>query len=113
MKPKHWYLGLALLGTILPYSQFVPFVREHGLDLGLFWAQLFANRISAFFALDVFVSSVVLWVFVLWEGRRNRVKHLWAPILGSLTVGVSLGLPLFLYIRERQLESRVEGRPTA
>jgi hypothetical protein len=54
-----------------------------------------------------------LWVFVLWEGRRNRLTHLWAPILGSLTVGVSLGLPLFLYIRERQLESRVEGRTTA
>ena len=113
MKPKHWYLGLALLGTILPYSQFVPFIAEHGLDLGLFWSQLFANRISAFFALDVLVSSVVLWILVLWEGRRNRLEHLWAPILGSLTVGVSLGLPLFLYIRERQLESRVERRTTA
>ena len=113
MRPKHWYLGLALVGTIVPYSQFIPFMREHGIDLGLFWAQLFANRVSAFFALDVLVSSVVLWVFVLCEGRRNRLKHLWAPILGSLTVGVSLGLPLFLYMRERQLESRGGERTIA
>jgi hypothetical protein len=52
---KRTYLALAVAGTLLPYSQFVPFVREHGLDVQLFFAQLFANRISAFFALDVIV----------------------------------------------------------
>jgi Terpene cyclase DEP1 len=33
------------------------------------------------------------------------VKHRWAPIGGSLLVGVSLGFPLFLYMREIALES--------
>jgi hypothetical protein len=46
------------------------------------------------------VSSVVLWVFVFTEGRRLGMKNLWAPIAGNLAVGVSLGLPLFLYMRE-------------
>jgi hypothetical protein len=32
MRPKHLYLGLCLAGTILPYSQFIPFLREHGLS---------------------------------------------------------------------------------
>jgi hypothetical protein len=41
---------------------------------------------------------------VMIEGRRAGVKQLWAPIAASLTVGVSLGLPLFLYLRERRLE---------
>jgi hypothetical protein len=50
------------------------------------------------------VSSVVLWAFVVIEGRRAAVKHLWAPIAGSLVVGVSLGLPLFLYLRESRLD---------
>ena len=104
MKPRHWYLGLCVLGTLLPYSQFIPFVREHGLDLQLFMEQLFVNRVSGFFALDVIVSSLVLWVFVFQEGRRSRVRHLWAPIVANLTVGVSLGLPLFLYLREGRLE---------
>ena len=109
MKPKHWYLGLALLGTILPYSQFVPFVREHGLDLGLFWAQLFANRISAFFGLDVIVASVVLWIFVVVESRRSDVPRRWLPLAAVLTVGVSLALPLFLYLREARLEFSAKG----
>jgi hypothetical protein len=104
MKPKSIYLGLCVAGTVLPYSQLLPFLREHGLDLRLFFEQLFANRISGFFAMDVIVSALVLWVLVLVEGRRAGVRHLWAPIAASLAVGVSLGLPLFLYQRERRIE---------
>jgi hypothetical protein len=91
------------LGTILPYSQFIPFLADHGLDLPLFIEQLFANRISGFFGFDVIVSSAVLWVFVFAAGRRRKMKRLWIYILGNLTVGVSPGLPLFLYMRERKI----------
>lgn len=105
MRPKVLYLLLCVAGAILPYSQLVPFLRENGLDLGLFVEQLFATRIGAFFGWDVIVSSVVLWVFVLVDGRRAGVKNLWAPIAANLAVGVSLGLPLFLYMRERRIEA--------
>lgn len=104
MKPRHLYLLLCIAGTLLPYSQFIPFLREHGLDLQLFLEQLFANRISGFFGWDVIVSALVVWVFVSIDGRRDQVRGLWAPILAVLTVGVSLGLPLFLYLREARLE---------
>ena len=100
MKPKILYLLLCVAGTVLPASQLVPFVREHGLDLRLFFEQLFSTRIGAFFGWDVIVSSIVLWALVAVEGRRSRVRHLWAPLAANLAVGVSLGLPLFLYIRE-------------
>jgi hypothetical protein len=56
MKPKRLYLVLCVAGTLLPYSQFVPFVQEHGLDLRVFFEQLFSNRIGGFFGLDVIVS---------------------------------------------------------
>ena len=46
MKPKNLYLGLCIIGTALPYWQFLPFLREHGLDVRLIVQQLFANRIS-------------------------------------------------------------------
>ena len=107
MTSKNLYLALAIAGTVLPYSQFIPFLREHGLDLRLFLQQLFANRISGFFGWDVIVSSLVLWVFVFTEGRRQGVKQLWAPVLANLAVGVSLGLPLFLYMREKRLPAPV------
>jgi hypothetical protein len=104
MRPKHVYLSLCVLGLLLPYSQFVPFLREHGLDLRLIGEQLFANRISSFFGLDVIVSSVVLWIFVRVEGRRLAMRRRWLPLVALLTVGVSLALPLFLYLREARQE---------
>jgi hypothetical protein len=101
MKPAPLYLALCVAGTLLPYSQLVPFLREHGFDLSLFVQELFSTRIGAFFGWDVIVSSVALWVFVAAEGRRTAMRNLWLPIAANLTVGVSLGLPLFLYMRER------------
>ena len=105
MKPKVLYLLLCFVGTILPLSFFVPFLRDHGLDIRLFFEQLFANSISGFFGTDVIVSTICLWLFVYFEGRRAHVKKPWAPVVASLLVGVSLGLPLFLYMRESQLGS--------
>jgi uncharacterized protein DUF2834 len=108
---KQLYLGLCLAGIALPYSQFIRFLREHGLDVRAFCHQLFSNPVGGFFGWDVIVSSLVLWTFVAIEGRRSGVKHLWAPIAASLAVGVSLGLPLFLYLRERRIEPRRSGGP--
>jgi hypothetical protein len=88
----------------LPYSQFAPWLLQHGLDFPLFFHQLFANRIAGFFGVDVIVSSLVLWVFVFAEGRRLGMQRLWLPVVASLVVGVSLGLPLFLYMRQLHLD---------
>ena len=103
MRPKHLYLALCVPGALLPLSQLAAFVRAHGLDVRLLVEQLFSTRAGAFFGLDVIVSSVVLWVLVVVDGRRAGVRHLWAPIAANLVIGVSLGLPLFLYLRERRI----------
>ena len=105
MKIRHCYLGLCVLGTVLPYSSFLPFLREHGLDLQRFIQQLFANQISGFFGWDVIVSSIILWVAVLADRHQRGLKHAWLPLLGNLLVGVSLGLPLWLYLREVQTDA--------
>ena len=103
MSRKATYLLLAVVGTLVPYLSFVPWLIDHGLDISRMVEELFANRISAFFGLDVFVSAIVLWVFIAFEGRRAGVRHTWAPIAASLAIGVSAGLPLFLYLRESAL----------
>jgi hypothetical protein len=104
MKPKTIYLALCFAGVLLPYWQFIPWVMQHGMNLALFVRELFANRISAFFAMDVLVSAVVLIVFMRVESERLEIRRRWLPVLAVLTVGVSLGLPLFLYLRESRLE---------
>jgi Protein of unknown function DUF2834 len=104
LRLRYVYLVLCVVGVVLPYWQFVPWFLDHGLDIPLFVQQLFANRIGAFFGLDVVVSSVVLWIFVFAEGGRFGMRRLWVPVIGTLLVGVSLGLPLFLYMRQLHLD---------
>jgi Protein of unknown function DUF2834 len=77
---------------------------EHGSNITLFFRELFANRISAFFAMDVIVSAIVLIWFIQSEGRRFGVRLLWLPTLGTLIVGVSFGFPLFLFLRQVTLD---------
>jgi len=96
----YFYLILCIFGTLLPYSQFILFLLENGLDITLFIQQLLVNYIILFFVLDVLVSAVVLILFVIAEGKRMEISHLWLPILTTFAVGVSLGLPLFLYMRQ-------------
>jgi hypothetical protein len=59
---KWLYLIAAILGTVLPLSQFIPFLMAYGFDLPLFFRQLFQNHVSSFFGMDVIVSSFVLWL---------------------------------------------------
>jgi hypothetical protein len=54
---------------------------------------------------DVAVSTLVLLVFIATEGRRIALSRLWLPIIATLLAGVSLGFPLFLYLRQRKLDT--------
>ena len=104
MKLKTLYLILCVVGAVLPYWQFVPWVSQNGLSMPLFVHQLFANRISSFFGMDVLFSAAVLVVFMRSESSRLRIAGRWLPILALLLVGVSLAFPMFLYMRECNLE---------
>jgi hypothetical protein len=65
---------------------------------------MFANRISAFFVMDVIVSAIVLIWFIQSEGKCSRIRLLWLPTIGTLVVGVSFGIPLFLFLRQATLD---------
>lgn len=93
------YMVLFVVGCVLPLSQCIPWVLTHGLDARLFVSELFANRISSFFGLDVIVSAVVLLAWIWDERRRRGLRRAWAPAAATVLVGVSAGLPLLLYLR--------------
>jgi hypothetical protein len=83
MTLRHIYLGLCVLGAVLPYWQFVPWLASHGFDLSLFVSELLSTRIGAFFGMDVIVSAFVLFVFVVVEGRRLAIRTLWLPVVAT------------------------------
>ena len=96
-----WAL-LAIIGAALPLSRFIPWLVDNGLDISLLFDDLFANRISAFFAWDVIISAVVLALYLILDGSRIAPSKRAIAAAGTLTVGVSFGLPLFFYLRARE-----------
>jgi hypothetical protein len=93
-----FYLGLAFVGAVVPYSFMGQFILNHGLDLSEFKTQMWAAPISSFTGAAFVIASVVNFFFVWGEGRRQKIKGMWLPLLATILVGVSCGLPLFLYL---------------
>ena len=112
MKRKSVYLVLCVLGLVIPYAAFIPWLLEHGLNLRLFAQELLANRVAAFFALDVIVSAIVLVTFVCLD-QPLRIRRFWTILPALLLVGVSLAFPLFLLLREEAVESDARPRQRA
>ena len=99
------YLVLASLGLLVPYYFLFKFLSANGFDIPLLVQQLFANDVSTFFAVDLVISIIVFWIYMIVEANRLQMKNWWLYILASLIVGLSFALPLFLYFREHQLEN--------
>jgi hypothetical protein len=106
MNRKNVYLTLSLIGLFVPYCFLFKFLGANGFDIPLLLQQLFANNISTFFAVDLIISIIVFWVYMITEATKLQMKNWWLYILASLTVGLSFALPLFLYFREQNLEAK-------
>ncbi|MDR1050614.1 MAG: DUF2834 domain-containing protein [Deltaproteobacteria bacterium] len=102
-----FYLGLAFLGAVGPYSFLGQFLVTNGLDFTEMGVQLWASQISSYFGVNMIISALVTFLFVFSEGRKLKMKGLWLPLLATLLVGVSCGLPLFLYLRRLNMDRAV------
>ena len=106
MTKKNIFLILAIVGFLAPYFFFVQVPPASALDLPALIGPLFANGLKKGVAMNLAVSVIAFWTFVFVEANRLRMKNPWVYLLATLLVGLSFALPLFLYFRERKLESR-------
>lgn len=95
------YLALAIAGTILPMFYFVRWFGDMGLSGGPLMAAWTANDAVTGLAWDLVVSAVALCVFIIAEIAVRRDYWLLICIPATFAVGVSLGLPLYLFLRSR------------
>jgi hypothetical protein len=96
---KRLWLVLCILGTVVPYAVFIPWLVQNGLNLRLLVQQATANPIAVFAWLDVLIAALVVLILA---GRRIAAgdREHWWVVAGTCAVGVSLGLPLYLYLVE-------------
>ena len=95
------YLALATLGAVWPMWHFLSYLTQDGGSLPGMVALWTANDAVTGLALDLMIAATALIVWVLGE---TLVRHNWIALIAipaTLFVGVSFGLPLYLFLRTR------------
>jgi hypothetical protein len=106
---KNVYLALAVIGLVVAWTLIGAYVLRYGGDLGPFFGVLFSDLGTMIAVADLSISVVVFWVFAYHESKRLHMRRWWLFIIATLGVGLSFSLPLFLYVRERRLESQTSN----
>lgn len=98
------FAGLLLAGIVLPYAQAIPWLVGNGTDLPLLFDEIFATRISSFFGWDVIVTVIVLLFAVALDTSLSKGQQTLAVLAAFL--GASVGLPMYLLLRQRNQRRR-------
>ena len=95
------YLGLAVWGAIHPMYWFIGHMRETGTGLSGQIDAWYVNASTTGLVWDLTIAAIALTVWILAEvyARRNWISL--AAIPATFCIGISCGLPLYLFLRTR------------
>jgi hypothetical protein len=95
------YLALAIWGAIHPMYYFVQWFLANGFDLMGMVDAWHANAASSGLVWDLTIAFIALTVWIIAEVavRRNYIALIAIP--ATICIGVSCGLPLYLFLRTR------------
>jgi len=98
------YLALAVWGAIHPMSWFIAFWQESGLSLRLLIDSWYVNAGTTGLVWDLTIAAIALTVWIMAETwvRKNWLALVAIP--ATFCIGVSCGLPLYLFLRTRPVE---------
>ena len=97
------YLALAIWGTVHPMYYFVSWFRENGFSIMGMVDAWHVNAATSGLVWDLTVAAVTLTIWIVAECIARRR---WAGLLAIPTIyciGVSCGLPLYLFLRSRPI----------
>ena len=93
------YLALAVWGAIHPMYYFVQWFRTNGFDLMAMIDAWHANAASSGLVWDLTIAAITLTVWILAEVAVRRNWRALIAIPATFCIGVSCGLPLYLFLR--------------
>ncbi|MEM1234390.1 MAG: DUF2834 domain-containing protein [Pseudomonadota bacterium] len=96
------FLGLAVWGTIHPMSYFIGWFQENGWSLMAMVDAWHVNDATSGLVWDLTVAAVALTVWVIWESMASRDWLRLLAIPATFCIGVSCGLPLYIFLRLRR-----------
>lgn len=98
------WLALALWGAIHPMIWFLRHMRDTGTGLSGMIDAWYVNPSTTGLTWDLIISAVVLTIWIVSEVavRRNWLALICIP--ATFGIGVSCGLPLYLFLRSRAVQ---------
>ncbi|MCL7463799.1 DUF2834 domain-containing protein [Phaeovulum sp. NW3] len=97
------YLGLALIGAVLPMRYFLEYLAANGWSLIALRDAWFVNAATEGLTWDLTIAAAALTVWIVAEVRVRRNWVALVAIPATFCIGVSCGLPLYLYLRTRKV----------
>jgi len=99
-KLRMFYLGMSIIGAVVPMTFLLGWLGDGGALFGLI-AAWSTNGASTGLMWDMLISAFVLSVFALIEciNRRDYFPLVALPV--TFMIGLSSGLPLYLFLRTR------------
>lgn len=98
---RYVYLILAVVG-ILPWLDFYAWFAENGWSMAGMIEAWYVNAATTGLVRDLTISALVLTVWVVAETFERRDWWGLLAIPATFGIGVSCGLPLYLYLRMRK-----------
>ena len=98
---RYVFLFLAIVGAIMPMYYFVSWFEEFGYDLGAMVEAWNVNDATTGLVYDLTIAAVALLVWIIYETVLNKRWLNLIAIPATFCIGVSCGLPLYLYLRMR------------
>lgn len=95
-----FYLVAAIVGTVLPWASFLPFLLDNGIWPGTILTALYVNGATTGLSTDFFLTCGVFWVFVIRDATRLGLRGWWFTLPAAPLIGLSMAVPAYLFIRE-------------
>lgn len=97
------WLALALWGAVHPMYHFLSYMAANDWSLAQLIDAWYVNQSTEGLVWDLTIAAITLTLWILAEVavRRNWIALLAIP--ATFCIGVSCGLPLYLYFRSRPL----------
>lgn len=95
------YLLLAIWGTIHPMYYFISWFQANGWDLLAMVDAWHANAAASGLVWDLTIAAVALTLWIITEAFKTKNYLSLLAIPATFGIGVSCGLPLYLYLRSR------------
>ncbi len=97
---KKLYFVLAVIGAIVPYIFFFPFIQAEGFNIPAFISALFVNGAAGGISADLFLASFIFWIFMFQQDRKASGPKPYLFIVLNLAIGLCCALPAYLFARE-------------